>query len=149
MSRTRSSEALSKAPHLSRYVRDDVLHEEIAPHLPRAAFAASLAVLEREEGFPKIDPLFQGRDLPAVHAYLDKRAGLRKTAIHAPDGEETWGDQYASSISDARPAKAQAQGRSGRSLLERSESEQESRSVPRPVDPFTQRRHSGGDRGSV
>jgi hypothetical protein len=132
----------SGAQRPSRYVRDDDLREEIAPHLSRPAFATARAVLEREEGFPKVDPLFKGRYLPGVLAYLERRAGLQKTIVYAPDGAETWGDDHANSIGDARPAKAQAQRRSGRSLLERREPEQESRSVPRSVDPFTQRRHA-------
>ena len=42
-------------------------------------------MLEREEGFPKVDPLFKGRYLPGVLAYLERRAGLQKTIVHAPD----------------------------------------------------------------
>jgi hypothetical protein len=146
MSRTPpEAEALLTALHTSRYVPDDVLRKEIAPYLSRAKFAASLAVLEREEGFPKVEPLFDGRFLPAVVAYLERRAGLlKKTTIQAPDGEETWGDQHASSIGDARPTETQAKRRV-RPVLERREPEQEGRSVSRPVDPFTRRRHAGGD----
>lgn len=51
--------------------------------------------LERE-GFPARDPIFGRRYLPAVRAFLDRRAGL---GVHsaplplAPDGPEHWGDE--------------------------------------------------------
>jgi hypothetical protein len=58
---------------------------------------AAIRVLERE-GFPPPDPLFGGRYLPAVRAFLDRRYGLAaaltlpSSSPLAPDGAENWKD---------------------------------------------------------
>jgi len=78
------SEASFSAHRPSRYVRDDVLREEIAPHLSRLAFAALVGVLEREEGFPKIDPLFKGRYLACRLRTSGRTRGAAKD--RPPDG---------------------------------------------------------------
>jgi hypothetical protein len=106
-------------------------------------------VLEREEGFPKIDPLFNGRYLPAVVAFLERREGLRKSTPFAADGAETWGDENARSIGNARPTATPAQGRKNSTLLERREAQPEGDGLPRFTDPFTRRRHARGDPGLV
>lgn len=53
---------------------------------------AAIRALERE-GFPRRDPVFGGRYLPAVRAFLDRRYGLgakSSSQPFAPDGAETW-----------------------------------------------------------
>lgn len=53
---------------------------------------AAIRALERE-GFPRADPLFGGRYLPAVRAFLDRRAGIAAQSSPLPlaiDGAEKW-----------------------------------------------------------
>jgi hypothetical protein len=72
------------------YVRDDALRVRMAPHLGSARFAKILAELEAC-GFPRRDPIFDGRYWPAVRAWLDHRHGVDDVAAPmAPDGRETW-----------------------------------------------------------
>lgn len=54
----------------------------------RACEWKALAGLLEAAGLPKIDPLFGGRYVPAVKAFLDRHNGLMVSAPIAPDGPE-------------------------------------------------------------
>lgn len=47
-----------------------------------------LATLLEPQGMPKISPLWGGRYVPAVKAYLDRVSGITTTAPLNPDGVE-------------------------------------------------------------
>ena len=128
---------------MAAFLNDEALRAQLAPHMTMAAFLRAVSALEGY-GFPKPDPLFKGRYMPAVRAWLDAQAGLGKVhAPLAPDGAETWGNDHA--LEDAGTVATQAQGRRGRALLGRGEPQPEGRgALPRPVDPFTARRHARG-----
>ena len=125
------------------YQNDEALRAAIAPHLSRAAFARVIDELERY-GFPKADPLFKARYAPAVRAWLDKQAGLRKIEAQVPDGEETWDD--GGTQPDARAHRPEEKSRPRSALLDRRQSVDESEGISGPLDPFTRRRHGAGDR---
>ena len=131
----------------SRFLDDLALKDALAPHMKLATFTRALAELERR-GFPKRDPLFRGRYWPAVSAWLDERAGMRVNgarldpfAWQAPDGMETWDDEKP----DARPDRPPAKERPRSSVLERREPLDQAAGLPRPLDPFTERRHGSRD----
>jgi hypothetical protein len=58
----------------------------------RAGEFTAIASLEENRGFPKIDPMWGGRYVPAVKAYLDRAYGIAAPAVPAapltPDGVE-------------------------------------------------------------
>lgn len=58
----------------------------------RASEFTAIATLEEARGFPKIDPMWGGRYVPAVKAYLDRAYGIAAPAAPAvpltPDGVE-------------------------------------------------------------
>jgi hypothetical protein len=59
------------------FVKDDELHQRIAPHLGRDRFRAALKECERADPlFPKIHSLWRGRYWPAVRAWLDHDQGV-------------------------------------------------------------------------
>jgi hypothetical protein len=62
---------------------------EIARRLSQtpADWKAKSKILERD-GFPKINPLMNGRYWPAVEAWWHRRYGLTKIEVSQPDGEE-------------------------------------------------------------
>jgi hypothetical protein len=125
------------------YQDDEALRAAIAPHLSRAAFVRAIGELERY-GFPKADPLFKGRYAPAVRAWLDKQAGLRKIEAQAPDGEETWDD--AGTQPDAGPHRSETKERARSAVLVRRQPLDEGQGISGSLDPFTSRRHGAGDR---
>lgn len=53
----------------------------------------SIAPLLEREGMPQIDPLFGGRYVPAVKAWLDAKNGLgeKPGAADGPEEWEKWG----------------------------------------------------------
>lgn len=60
----------------------------------RASAWPGLATVLERHGLPMIDPMFGGRYLPAVRAFLDRRNGLEKRTIPAkPGGGENWDAQ--------------------------------------------------------
>jgi len=124
------------------YQDDDALRATIAPHLSRAAFARAIGQLERY-GFPKVDPLFKARYAPAVRAWLDKQAGLKKIEAQAPDGEETWND--AGPQPDPGLDRPQAKARSRSAVLERRQPIDQGEGLSGALDPFTARRLGTGD----
>jgi hypothetical protein len=128
------------------YQNDEALRAAIAPHLSRAAFARVIGELERY-GFPKADPLFKARYAPAVRAWLDKQAGLRKIEAQAPDGEETW--DHAGTQPDAGSHRPEKKAGARSAVLVRRQSVDESQGISSPLDPLTSRRHGAGDRGPL
>jgi hypothetical protein len=123
------------------YPDEDALRAAIAPHLTRAAFARALTELEAY-GFPKVHPLFKGRYLPAVRAWLDAQAGLSKTGPQVEDGEETWGGGQEQGAGPDRPEEKE---RPRSSVLERRQRLAEGEGLSRALDPFTERRHRTGN----
>ena len=128
---------------MTAFLDDEALRQELAPHLSRAAFARAVNALE-PYGFPKPDRLFKGRYWPAVRRWLDAQAGLAAgSGPLAPDGAETWGDEHA--LEHAGAGAPKPQGRGG-ALLGRLQPVEAGRgAIPRPLDPFTARRHGRGN----
>ncbi len=87
----RDAPGRTPVPSEALFQPDDVLRLLVAPHMRLAPFIRALAELEHY-GFPKRDPVFKGRYVPAVRAFLDSRAGLGEPIrpSRAPDGPETW-----------------------------------------------------------
>ncbi|CAM5183708.1 putative protein OS=Bosea thiooxidans OX=53254 GN=SAMN05660750_04068 PE=4 SV=1 [Bosea thiooxidans] len=51
----------------------------------------SLALVLEREGLPRVDPLTGCRYWPAVREFLDRRHGIRQSALpSAADGVEVW-----------------------------------------------------------
>jgi hypothetical protein len=128
------------------YQDDEALRAAIAPHLSRAAFARAIGQLERY-GFPKVDPLFKGRYAPAVRAWLDTHQGLNKTGSQVQDGQETWDNGGAKPDSGIDRAQTKIRPRSA--VLERRQTFSQGEGIPGALDPFTERRHRGGNPRSM
>lgn len=72
------------------YPTEDQIAAAVLPEKNMKSWSGIAAALEKD-GFPMVDPLFGGRYWPAVKAFLDRRAGLRKDVVpQVPDGEEDW-----------------------------------------------------------
>jgi hypothetical protein len=123
------------------YQNDEALHATMAPHLSRAAFARALTALE-PYGFPKADPIFKARYFPAVRAWLDKQAGLAKTAPQVRDGEENW--QHAGENTNPGADRKKAENRPRSAVLERRQDHAQGSKLPGTLDPFTERRLGRG-----
>jgi hypothetical protein len=132
--------AIAESGQPPLYVTDEQLWPMISPQLSRAAFIKGLLELETR-GFPKFDPVFKGRYWPAVRAWLDRRAGIGRHEIMAADGEETW-DGETKRVPGADHAQAR---RLGKTILERRQPNGQSGPISKPIDPFTERRHRGGN----
>jgi hypothetical protein len=63
------------------FADDDALSRELLG-AGRAGEFKAIASLEESRGFPKIDPMWGGRYVPAVKAYLDRAYGI--AALAAP-----------------------------------------------------------------
>jgi hypothetical protein len=75
---------------LPLYATDDLIGEAVLGAERKGEFPKLAALLERQ-GMPKIDPLWGGRYVPAVKAFLDADNGLSTLAPTKPDGlEGTW-----------------------------------------------------------
>lgn len=77
-------------PSLPWFADDATLGRELLGD--RAAEFTAIASLEETRGFPKIDPMWGGRYVPAVKAYLDRIYGIAAPTAPAvpltPDGVE-------------------------------------------------------------
>lgn len=59
----------------------------------RAAEWASIVPIYERRGFPAVDPIMQGRYIPAVRAFFDREYGLGGATLSKPHGTErpeTW-----------------------------------------------------------
>lgn len=72
---------------LPLYSDDEKIGEAVLGPARKKEFAGLAALLERD-GMPKISPLWGGRYVPAVKAFLDKDNGLAALAPLNPDGME-------------------------------------------------------------
>ena len=123
------------------YLGDNALRARIAPHVGAVRFAKILVELE-SAGFPRRDRIFDGRYWPSVRDWLDRRHGLRQDgAALVPDGVENWDVEARSDAGSDPPAPC---GRRG-ALLEREKPGSRPSAIPRSVNPFTARRHGGGN----
>ena len=72
---------------LPLFATDEDIGEAVLGYARRKDFAG-LASLQERHGMPKLDPVWGGRYVPAVKAYLDSDYGLSAVTPLAPNGIE-------------------------------------------------------------
>jgi hypothetical protein len=70
---------MGESPSLPWFADDDALGRELLG-ADRAGEFKAIATLEEARGFPKVDPMWGGRYVPAVRAYLDHAYGIAAPA---------------------------------------------------------------------
>lgn len=78
-----------------------------------------LAALHERHGMPKLDPVWGGRYVPAVKAYLDSDYGLSAAAPLAPNGIEGSFHGTRKAAGKSRPEMASTQARTTGPVLVR------------------------------
>jgi len=79
--------ALLTWDHLPLFASDDAIGEAVLGHDRRLEFHGS-ATLHERDGMPKISPVWGGRYVPAVKAFLDSLYGLSTAVPLAANGVE-------------------------------------------------------------
>jgi hypothetical protein len=93
---------------LPLFAPDEAIGEAVLGTERKREFAA-MAQLQERDGMPKINPVWGGRYVPAVKAFLDKQYGLSTAVPLAPNGVE--GNFHGSQRKKSRPEVAKQTNR--------------------------------------
>ena len=103
---------------LPLFASDEDIGEAVLGYARRTDFKG-LATLHERQGMPKLDPVWGGRYVPAVKAYLDSDYGLSAAVPLAPNGIEGSFHGTVKKAGKPRPEMASTQARSTGPVLVR------------------------------